>query len=430
MSKIWTIAKREFKIRALNKKFLLITFLTPLLIGVFVSLLGVIMTYEEEKEMSIALIDKNQFVHDSINQWGSIKLIKVAQSEEVVKNSLGDQFSALLVIPSINFQDTIQPKINLYSKEQIDLVSISTLKSNLSKTYRIHKLKELNLTSSNLKMLDDGVQIDTKNVADDSNMSSEFASIFGIALGFFLYLLLIINGTMIMKSVMEEKTNRIVEVMLSTVKPTQLMYGKILGTGAVGLFQILMWLIITPIMVSVFGYLFLGGQQPDIAMGSNVGSMDPDMAQGVMNEVMAQIASINWWIVIPSFILYFLMGYLLYASLFAAVGSTMGDDQGEGQSLTMLIITPLIFSCYIAFSAARSPNSPLAFWSSIFPLTSPVVMPSRLAMNPPIWEILLSLVILFASVIFLGWLSGKIYRIGILMYGKKASLNEIIKWLK
>jgi ABC-2 type transport system permease protein len=264
----------------------------------------------------------------------------------------------------------------------------------------------------------------------DSMVKAELAFIVGMILGLIMYLMLIINGSMIMRSVMEEKINRIVEVMISTVKPFDLMMGKILGVGGVGITQIIIWAITIPIIASLVTLIF----------GIDVSPvMDPTMVPGAeaaiagssseIEGILKDIFAINWIKVIPLIVVYYIGGFLLYSSLFAAVGSAVGDDLGESQSLIWPVMIPIILAIYIGISAGQAPDSALAVFASYFPLFSPIVMPIRILFDPPWWEILLSIGILALGVVLFVWLSGRIYRVGILLYGKKASFKELTKWL-
>lgn len=242
-------------------------------------------------------------------------------------------------------------------------------------------------------------------------------------------MILIFYGTMIMRSVMEEKTNRIVEVIISSVKPFQLMMGKILGVSAVGMTQMVIWIGLTIGLTAIAG-IFLPMDAAD--MQNSMGPMQqvqPDEALVQLNETLDLIKSQNWSFIIPMFLFFFLGGYFIYSSMFAAIGSAMGDDMGESQSLTIVAMFPIIISVIVLAPVIENPTSSLAFWMSIIPLFSPVIMPARIAFEPPIWEIILSMVLLAGTSIFFVWLSGRIYRVGILMYGKKGTLKELGKWI-
>ena len=247
-------------------------------------------------------------------------------------------------------------------------------------------------------------------------------------MGFIMYIVVFVYGAMVMRSVMEEKTTRIVEVMISSVQPFQLMLGKIIGVGAVGLTQVAVWAILIP-SLTFLAQLFFNIDTSQFAAAEAAAEVDPDDMEAMMALGLPEIWNIRWWVILPLFVLYFLGGYFLYSSMFAAVGASMGDDMGEGQSLTLPIAIPVILALYIMMAAVQAPNSSLSVWSSIFPLFSPIVMPARLAFNPPFWEVFLSVTVLMGTSMFFVWLSGRVYRVGILMYGKKVTLKEIGKWM-
>jgi len=229
--------------------------------------------------------------------------------------------------------------------------------------------------------------------------------------------------------VMEEKTSRIVEVMVSSVTPFQLMMGKILGVGLVGLTQVAIWGVLIPVILGISMLVFNVDPQAMQDANPQMSTVEMSKMEQDVNLVLSELINQNWLLIIPLFIIYFLGGFLMYSSLFAAVGSAMGDDSGESQSLTLPITLPVVMALYIMFAVVQNPNSSLATWSSMIPFFSPIVMPARLAFEPAWWEIALSLAILVASVIFFVWLSGRIYRVGILMYGKKVTFKELGKWI-
>ena len=243
-----------------------------------------------------------------------------------------------------------------------------------------------------------------------------------------MYMIVFINGMMVMRSVMEEKMNRVVEVMISSVRPFYLMMGKIIGVGGVGLTQIVIWAILIP-LIAMGANLIFGFDTQQVVLDGSAVDIDPDDIQAMAAQIMAELRAVNWWLIVPCFIVFFFGGYIVYASLFAGIGSAIGDDLAESQALTLPLTIPVILALYIMFAALRVPNSSLAIWASIFPFFSPIVMPARLAFSPPAWQIILSIVLLIAAAVFCVWISGRIYRTGILMYGKKGTFKEIWKWM-
>ena len=250
----------------------------------------------------------------------------------------------------------------------------------------------------------------------------------GMLMGFLIYIVVLIYGSMVMRAVMEEKNSRINEILVSSVRPFQLMLGKVIGVGMVGLTQFAIWLIFIPILQIAVGLVF-GSKLSSMQSADQLSKVDTDTQAmlSIMDELQT-LSSYNYTYIIIVFILFFLMGYLLYASLFAALGSAIGEDSAESQSITLPVTIPVILSFYIAIAVVQNPNSSLAHWSSFVPFFSPVVVPARLAFHPPFWEVALSLFILFITCIGVIWLAGRIYRVGILMYGKKVTFKELSKW--
>jgi ABC-2 type transport system permease protein len=272
----------------------------------------------------------------------------------------------------------------------------------------------------------------TNGAPNDKAAATMIGTAVGGLMGFMIYIIIFIYGTMVMRSVVEEKTNRIVEIIISSVKPFQLMLGKIVGVGLVGVTQIVAWLFLIGIGQLILGLFFnidanslQTGMQPNIG-APNVSNME--QAQ-LIQATLAALSEQNWLLISVVFIFYFLGGYFLYAALFAAIGSAVGDEVSDNQAITLPITIPVILAFYIMIAVIQNPNSSLATWSSLFPLFSPIIMPARIPFGVPAWEIILSMLILLGTCIGTIWLSGRIYRVGILLYGKKVTLRELGKWL-
>jgi ABC-2 type transport system permease protein len=252
-------------------------------------------------------------------------------------------------------------------------------------------------------------------------------------MGFLMYMVIFVFGGMVMRSVMEEKINRIVEVIISSVKPFQLMLGKILGVGLVGLTQVTIWIILIPIIMTIIGMVMGGGtaslDSPEMAQAQEVMQQMEEDGSFNINTFINEFMSLNWLLILPTFIIFFFGGYLIYASFFAAIGSTISDDLGEAQQFMLPIVIPVIIALVMIPAVFSDPDGPVAIFGSMFPLLSPILMPARLPFDPPVWQVLLSIVILIASVIFFIWLAARIYRVGIFMYGKKVTFKELGKWL-
>ena len=438
MDKLWLIIQLEYLTRVKKMSFILATILTPIAFGLFFIVVGFIFSYEDGDVKQIAISDPGNVLSVSkIPNTKSITFTKPQKDLEELKKDVEDEkYSGVIAIPVVKnlYDKSIEIKY-FYAKNGLDLDSENKIEKSLNRLFREYKIKELGLDKKELEAIAGEIDLKPKSILneeEDTSMKAGVGAALGGFMGFIMYITVFIYGMMVMRSVMEEKVNRIVEVMISSVKPFQLMMGKIIGVGGVGLTQVAIWAILIPI-ISISVQLIFGFDPEAMNEGaagmSGGGGMDPDDMQMYAAQVLTELKSQNWWLIAPLFILYFLGGYFLYASMFAAVGSAMGDDLGEGQALTIPITIPVILALYIMMVAVKSPNSSLAVWASIFPLFSPIVMPSRLAFSPPAWQIAVSVIVLIATCIFFVWLSARIYRVGILMYGKKVTFKELGKWM-
>jgi len=439
MNKLWLIIRREYLTRVKKRSFIIATILTPLAFALFFIVVGFIFSYDSGESLRVVFVDPGNILNSKkglkSEKDNSLHFIKSTESIETLKEQvLEGKYDGILVLPIIKDVYKTKETLYFYTDQQVSINANLAITDRAKKVVRDYKVRMLNLDQKELNALKSDLVFDpvpiSKDIEDDSSMASVIAAGIGAFMGLIMYITVFIYGMMVMRSVMEEKTSRIVEVMISTVKPFQLMMGKIIGVGAVGLTQVTIWAILIPSIVVIIQLLF-GFDPEQMQQASPSGGMtaDPEEMQFILNNVFQEIGSLNWWLIAPLFIFFFLGGYFLYASLFAAVGSAMGDDLGEGQALTIPITIPVVLAFYIMFAAVQAPNSSLAVWSSIFPLFSPIVMPARLAFDPPLWQILLSVGVLAASAIFFVWLSARIYRVGILMYGKKVTLRELGKWI-
>ena len=434
MNKLFLIIKREYLTRVTRRSFILATILTPLAFAIFFIVVGFIFTYESDDSKRIAIIDESNMLEKRIKDENNLYFKFVDAKLDILKRDF-DQFDydGILVIPPIkNILDT-EHTIFYYSDNQPTLDIETLIRSRVASSVRDYKIKELKLQKEQLNAINTKISLEPEPIEESGEDASKFtgaiAAFIGGAMGMIMYMTVFIYGMMVMRSVMEEKTNRIVEVMISSVRPFTLMLGKIIGVGAVGLTQVAIWAILIPSIIFIVNIVFGFDTSATMDMPTGTPEIDPEDAQAMAAQILHELRTQDWWMIFPLFILYFLGGYFLYSSLFAAVGSAMGDDLGEGQALTIPITIPVLLAFYIMFVAIQAPNSSLAIFASIFPLFSPIVMPARLAFGPPIWEVALSMALLIATSIFFVWLSGRIYRVGILMYGKKVNLREISKWI-
>ena len=435
MNKTWLIIKREYGTRVKNKTFLLTTFLAPLGILIFGGALNLIMNSESDEKKEIVVIDQSNLLNGDVKATDNMVFTftkdDLATSIEAYKEEAND---GVLVIAPLNDPTVSKYVVNFHSDEQLALVESKSLEKSIFKKVRKFKLKELEISEELFSNIDTEISINPNMVKSDkkvSSMTSKVGGILGGVVGYTMFFIIMIYGMQVMRSVMEEKISRIVEVIISSVKPFELMMGKVVGVGLVGLTQVSIWLLMAVLAVTVGGSMFgldansMAGQGLDPELQAQAALAGGDL----LTQVYAELIQLNWWKIIPLTLFYFLAGYFAYASLFAAVGSAVGEDINEANSLTMPIMMPLMFAVYIGLKAIESPNSSVAVWGSMVPLLSSIVMPTRLPMDPPMWQIAVSMISLIAFVIFFTWLAGRIYRVGILMYGKKASFKELAKWI-
>jgi len=394
------------------------------------------MTRGSDTEKVVAIVDKVGITDRAEDKKNNLVLNYDYSSVEDAKAAyLDGKLDGVIELPALNPEQE-EYNIIFHSDEQLALDETASLQSLFRKKIRNYKIEALGLDRSQLDKIDTDLTVEPKTVKNTekeiSSMTSMVGSGLGIIVCFILFFMILLYGSQVMKSVSEEKVNRIVEVLISSVKPFQLMMGKILGVGSVGLVQVMIWVLLM-IVLSTVGFSVFGLSSLDF--GADTAELTEAMsAQGInagekMAGVLKELTAINWGLIIPLYIFYFFVGYLTYSALFAAVGAAMGDDIQDAQTLVLVAQLPLIVGFYIAVSAFQAPNSTLAVWSSILPFTGPVVMPVRLAMDPPMWQIIASIVSSVVAVFALTWLAGRIYRVGILMYGKKASFKELGKWL-
>ncbi|MEK0423252.1 MAG: hypothetical protein RLZ95_1162 [Bacteroidota bacterium] len=440
MHKIWLIIQREYLTRVKNKRFLLVTFLMPLLIiGLIFGSAYLTSTGAEHRK--IAVVDPNGFIKTSLKNTSQIDF--EFPNNVDTSNYTSKGYTDILILP--NFDSAKKTNYILRSKKSMGLMMQNSISDKINSAIEDQMLQEAGIRQNVLDSIHKASQFAELKAYEDKGKASKESSAglamgIGYASGFLIYITLFIYGTMVMRGVMEEKTNRIAEVIISSVKPFELMLGKIIGIGAVGLTQFAMWIILITSLTSV-GMSMLPPdlqhqvttlQQTNGQMGGAAGMAQASESAMRIYNMQHTIATANWPLIIGCFIFYFLGGYLFYSALFAAVGSVVNEDPQDAQSLMFPITMPIIFSYLITNMVTQNPNTTLAFWASIIPFSSPMVMMARIAYGVPsavsYWELGLSMILLIAGFLFTTWLSGKIYRTGILMYGKKVNWKTMFKW--
>ena len=411
-----------------KKSFILTTLLAPLGFGL-IFIVPILMISHDETPRHIAFINKSAFeinIQDSTSLYFKKEDTSLGYMKLVYKNL---KYDGILYIPastSLNSHDSIQ----YYSDNQLGLGGITHINQQLTKQITKLKIKSANLSEevfSDLNNTNVIVQPIVLGEEGSTQVNTAVSSGIGYGMGFLIYMVMFLYGTMVMKGVAEEKTNRIIEIIISSVKPFQLMLGKIIGVGAVGLTQLLVWIILTSVtyffLILVFSHELMSMQHLTTAPPTVTNMDERNLALAIES-----LRHLNWTAILTVFIFYFLGGYLLYGAMFAAVGSAVGEGD-DNQSLNVIIAIPIILSMTLIGSVMKDPNSSVSIWASIIPLTSPIIMTARLPFHPPVWQILLSMLCLAGGVIFNIWMAGRIYRVGILMYGKKVTLKELGKWL-
>ena len=439
MNKTWIIIKREYFSRVRKKTFILSTLLTPLLFAGVIAAI-VLISIKNIRHEKVAVVDPAGLVKANM---ASSKTVTYEMRNDIDTGNFADKgFSAVLIAPktgsnpSQNFQLVTEKSLSRSANSRIERDISQALENNMiSQELRIDP-KRIDSIKSRAGL----VQVSTVKKDEVGKLSSsnfDVASAIGYVTGFLIYITLFVYGVMVMRGVMEEKTNRIAEVIISSVRPFQLMMGKIIGIGAVGLTQFLIWIVLIGVL-TVVATSFIPPDVLQEVQNTQQGmpggaSMQSSEAMRNMAKVSANLSTVNWGLLIGCFLFYFLGGYLFYASLFAAVGSAVNEDSSDAQSLTMPITLPIILAMFIMMNAINDPGSSLATWSSMIPFFSPIVMMARIPFGVPdtvpYWQLALSMLLLVAGFLFTTWLSAKIYRTGILLYGKKPTWKEMVKWV-
>ncbi|SHI66898.1 ABC transporter permease [Flavobacterium terrae] len=426
------IIKREFIAKVRNKSFIVMTFLSPLLIVGMSFLIGYLANMNKGEITKIAIHDeagilKSDFKNDKETQYVDLSAMPL----KLAKDTAAKNYEGLIYVPKVSNTEELSTKVEYISDDSPSMESIMSME----------KVIDNKLTHENLKKLGfDAAKIDAAKVDSDIHLSkfsgedslkglNEIKVGIGGAFGYLIMMFIIIYGNMVMRSVIEEKTNRIIEIIISSVKPFQLMLGKIMGTSLAGILQFAIWAILGGVLM--FGISSFFGVQPGAS--STVSPEMMEMAQKEMGTVQTYIREL-WNLPIGTltvaFIIYFIGGYFLYSSLYAAIGAAV-DSETDSQQFLFPIIMPLMLGVYVGFfTVINDPHGTVATVFSMIPLTSPIVMLMRIPFGVPVWQLILSIVILFATFITVVWFASKIYRVGILMYGKKPTWKELYKWLK
>ena len=418
MKNIILIAKREFFTQVKKKSFIILTLLTPLLIIVFGGVVS-LMFQANETQMQISVIDKSGLFKDKLKSDQNIRY--VFSSEETEKSLIKalettEEMNGVMIIPKKDIHE-LENSIEVLTNKNLSNEARKNIAGNISEIIKAEKINALGISTAQIEDLNKGVNLHVVNILEKEKKQDSF--LVGVKSGLSIFLMycvftfIMMYGIRVMRSVLEEKNNRVVEILISSVKPFELMMGKILGVTGVALVQFGVWVVMIFASVMTLG-------------SSNVG-----MVSGVaeVQMILSALSQINYGLILFVFVIYFLLGYLFYSAMYAAIGSAV-DNETETQQFTLFAILPMMLGFYGSITIMNNPDGPMSFWLSMIPFTSPIAMLARIPFDVPIWELVLSIVILLVSTLGMVFIASKIYRVGILMYGNKVTLKELWKWMK
>ena len=455
--KLGIIIEREYLNKVKKKSFLLTTFGVPILFAAMYALMIFIMLRTEGDSKRIAVIDNSGIVMEKLENTKQLTFTQIPETDpEAVKNRLREYDADILLYISPLDSATKSVTATTYADKPMGMETAEVIENRINDAVEAYRIDSYGIEGLGqiLSDIHSNIHLTSYTVDDEGKETisqSEVFMIISMVLAMALYMFIAIFSGMVMTSVIEEKSSRVVEVLVSSVKATELMFGKIIGVALVALTQFLLWIVLTGLIVGVIGGI--------VGLDKITGSMDESQTQMVqemagtgmggttldlqaltdttavaegptgMEAVMGTLGSLNYTEIIVSFLLFFLFGYLLYASLFAAIGSAV-ENEADTQQLQIPVTIPLLVGFFVAFYAFRAPESQLVWWFSMIPFTSPIVMLARLPFGVPTWELVLSIGLLVLTFVACAWASAKIYKVGVLMYGKKSTFKDLWKWLK
>ena len=433
MSIISLIIKREFIAKVRNKSFIVMTFLSPMLFVGIAVFVGYLSSMKADVKV-IAIHDETGIFINEFKSSDEYKYLNLSNTAvSIIKDSLiNESYEGLIYIPKVNQASALEDKVQYISNDSPSISFIENVEATIAKKITNENFQQAKLDTLAIQKAEATVSIDLKKATGEESVKglNEIKIAIGGAFGYLIMMFIVIYGNMVMRSVIEEKTNRIVEIIISSVKPFQLMMGKIIGTSLAGILQFLIWTLIGLSLMFAASLFF----------GVNIGPtsrIPPEMMDSAQQEFAgtAQMYIKELWnlpiaTILISFVVYFIGGYFLYSSFYASIGAAV-DNETDSQQFLLPIIMPLILGVYIGFfTVMNDPNGTIATVFSMIPLTSPIVMLMRIPFGVPWWQIAISVTILFGTFFFVVWFAAKIYRVGILMYGKKPTWKELYKWLK
>ena len=443
---IGLVISREYLTRVKKKSFLILTFLAPILFGAMCILPSLIMVYSKEDGKKVAVVDNSGLVMPYLVDSETVDYEDCAgQSVEALKSGLGNNgYDAILSISALNSQ-TRDVNAEVFSSKPLGIDMTETMSNRINKAVEDYRIASYGIEGleSIMKEVKADVKLRSYTLDEEGKETVSESAVFmmvSMILGIIIYMFIAIFGGMVMSSVIEEKASRVVEVLISSVKATDLMFGKIIGIALVALTQFFLWIVLTFAIIAGVGVISGGAilDSADPAAMVEMSGMSAEQMETLtaaasepegMEVIFSTLRSMPIAEILICFVIFFVFGYMLYASLFSAIGSG-AESEGDTQQLQIPITIPLLLGFFIAIYAFKAPDSSLVLWGSMIPFTSPIVMLARLPFGVPVWQILLSVVLLVATTGVLAWASAKIYRVGILMFGKKTTWKDLWKWFR
>ncbi|MBT8306336.1 MAG: ABC transporter permease [Maribacter sp.] len=445
MNKLSLIIKREYLAKVRNKSFVIMTFLSPILMVGMVVLIAYLTKINDNQKHIIGVFNESDYFSNDFNTTESTSYVLFRNiTLQAAKDSTAKVgYYGLLHIPNEDELEKVAKHAFFYTKEAPSTIVLEKLEDIFEDRLRERRLQELGVSTKEFASMEEEYEINTATFAGKQNLKgiNEIKALIGGGFGYLIMMFIIIYGGFVMRSVIEEKTSRIIEVIISSVKPFQLMMGKIIGTSLAGVTQFAIWIVSATLLLFVAFAIFnidpsalSSGAEVTAGMGNTIAPAVPSPNE-TLQAYAQELYKIPWFMLICFFLIYFILGYLIYSSIYAAIGAAV-DNETDTQQFIFPIILPLMLAIYVGFfSVFSNPHGPIAVGFSLFPLTSPIVMLMRLPGGigeggVPIWEVITSIILLVITFMGIVWLAAKIYRVGILMYGKKPSYKELFKWIK
>ena len=453
--KVGIVISHEYTTRVRKKSFILTTLLTPVGIALLICLPMLIMLFSGNEEQKVKVIDESGIVAPYLENSEHTTYVMGTEGETVdLLKDIFDELDYYAIVGISPLDEKGDVSVVSYSKEPLNMDLKSSINRAVNKAVENHKLQQYDIQNLDEILADvkSDIKLNSMTLTSDGDAKEDSVEIYMVlsyVMSFLIYMFVFMFGTMVMRSVIDEKSSRVVEVIVSSVKSVELMMGKIIGVALVALTQFFIWIALTLVIVTAVNAVAgpkllqdmggVGAAMTAADIESHAGSVDiaaaleqagQDPGASGFVKVLAQVKNLNWPYIIGCFLIYFLLGYLLYASMFAAIGAAV-DNESDTSQLQLPITIPLIIGLFIMLHTFEHPNSALSVWTSIIPWTSPMVMLARIPFGVvPAWQLILSVVLLALTFLATAWLSAKIYKIGILTYGKKSTFKDLLRWMK